>query len=229
MVREEVPNIISQGESFTVEFKGEEKSPLSDYELYKAVVCLANGNGGLLLIGLCVLPAVYMSAVPLWERANLDFCKWVVEQERAGRTLSLDALFILNELQYERRINISRAVELTQKTEGDIRSTLENLVEYGIIEAKGEKKGRTYHLAANVYRTFGEKAGYVRTRRFEPIQQEQMVLQYVQGHGKIKRGETAELCNITVFQANRLLTKLWKKRKLLRKGQGKGTYYVLPE
>lgn len=34
-----------------MEFKGEEKSPLSDYELYKAVVCLANGNGGLLLIG----------------------------------------------------------------------------------------------------------------------------------------------------------------------------------
>ena len=51
MVKEEVPKIISQGESFTVEFKGEEKSPLSDYELYKTVVCLANGNGGLLLIG----------------------------------------------------------------------------------------------------------------------------------------------------------------------------------
>ena len=104
--------------------------------------------------------------------AYLYFCKWVVEQERAGLTLSLDALFILNELQYERRIDISRAVELTQKTEGDVRSTLENLVEYGIIEAKGEKKGRTYHLAANVYATFGEKAGYVRTRGFEPIQQE---------------------------------------------------------
>jgi len=65
MLAEEVLNIISQGESFTVEFKGEEKSPFSDYELYKAVVCLANGNGGLLLIGLCVLPAVYMFAVPL--------------------------------------------------------------------------------------------------------------------------------------------------------------------
>jgi len=161
--------------------------------------------------------------------ANLDFCKWVAEQEKTGHTLSLDALIILNELQYERRIDISHAMELTQKTEGDVRSTLEHLVEYGIIEAKGEKKGRTYHLTANVYRTFGEKAGYVRTREFEPIQQEQMVLQYVQGHGKIKRGETAELCSITVFQANRLLTKLWKKRKLLRKGQGKGTYYVLPE
>jgi len=28
MVKEEIPNIIFQGESFTVEFKGEEKSPL---------------------------------------------------------------------------------------------------------------------------------------------------------------------------------------------------------
>jgi len=160
---------------------------------------------------------------------NLDFCKWVIEQEKAGHTLSLDALIVLNELQYERRIDISRAMELTQKTEGDVRSTLERLVEYGIIEAKGEKRGRIYHLAASVYRTFGKKAGYVRIRGFEPIQQEQMVLQYVQGHGKIKRGEAAELCKITVFQANRLLTKLWKKGKLLRKGQGKGTYYVLPK
>jgi len=227
MVKEEVPKIISQGESFTVEFKGEEKSPLSDYELYKAVVCLADGNGGLLLIGLCVLPAVYMSAVPLWERANLDFCKWVVEQERAGRTLSLDALFILNELQYERRINISRAVELTQKTEGDVRSTLENLVEYGIIEAKGEKRGRTYHLAANVYRTFGEKAGYVRTRGFEPIQQQEMVIQYLRAHKYIKRSEVTELCKISPDQAKRLLRKLVKAGKLLQHGKGKGTRYEL--
>ncbi len=161
--------------------------------------------------------------------ANLDFCKWVVEKERSGRTLSVDSLIILSELQHERRIDITHAMKLTQKTEGDVRATLEHLIEDGVIEAKGEKRGRIYHLSASVYKVFGEKAGYIRTRGFEPIQQEQMILQYVKGHGKIKRGEAAELCKITVFQANRLLTKLWKKGKLLRKGQGKGTYYVLPE
>jgi len=136
--------------------------------------------------------------VLLWKRANLDFCKWVFEQERAGRTLSLDALFILNELQYERRINISRAVELTQKTKGDVRSTLEKLVEYGIIKAKREKKGRTYHLAANVYRIFGEKAGYVRTRGFEPIQQQEMVIQYLRAH-KYKLTMSYAMVNIVQF------------------------------
>ncbi len=159
--------------------------------------------------------------------ANLDFCKWIVEQERAGRTLSLDALFILNELQYERRIDISRAVELTQKTEGDVRSTLEDLVEDGIIEAKGEKKGRTYHLAANVYRTFGEKAGYVRTRGVELIQQQEMVIQYLRAHKYIKRSEVAELCKISPDQAKRLLQKLVKAGKLLQHGKSKGTRYEL--
>jgi len=51
MTKEEVLNVISKGESLTVEFKGEEKSSLSDNELYKTVVCLANREGGLLLIG----------------------------------------------------------------------------------------------------------------------------------------------------------------------------------
>jgi len=157
--------------------------------------------------------------------ANLDFCKWVVEQENAGYTLSLDALIILNELQYERRIDISRAVELTQKTEADVRSTLEHLVEYGMIEAKGEKRGRIYHLAASVYRTFGKKAGYVRTRGFEPIQQEQMVIQYVKAHGRITRKEVVDLCKVTSRQATHLLKKLVDKGVLVPKGERKGAYY----
>jgi ATP-dependent DNA helicase RecG len=159
--------------------------------------------------------------------ANLDFCKWVAEQERAGRIFSLDALIIINELQYERRIDISRAMELTQKTEGDVRSTLENLVEYGIIEVKGERKGRTYHLAASVYRAFGGKAGYVRTGGFEPIQQQEMVLQYLRAHKHIKRSEVAELCKLSPDQAKRLLQKLVKAGKLLQYGKGKGTRYEL--
>jgi len=43
--------IIEEGETLTVEFKGEERGPLSDNELIETVVCLANGQGGMLLIG----------------------------------------------------------------------------------------------------------------------------------------------------------------------------------
>lgn len=43
---------IAEGESYEVEFKGEQRERLNDRDLVEAVVCLANGNGGALLVGI---------------------------------------------------------------------------------------------------------------------------------------------------------------------------------
>jgi ATP-dependent DNA helicase RecG len=51
MTVEEITALIAQGESLTVEFKGEGDAPLSDSKLVEAVVCLANTEGGHLLLG----------------------------------------------------------------------------------------------------------------------------------------------------------------------------------
>lgn len=40
---------------------------------------------------------------------------------------------------------------------------------------------------------------------FDPIQQEQMVLSYVDKHGYIKRADVAELCRLTQPQAYHIL------------------------
>jgi len=74
----------------------------------------------------------------------------------------------------------------------------------------------------------GQPADYVRQAGFDPIQQEQMVLQYVQVHAKITRKDAASLCRITDDQAYRLLHKLMKKNQLQRIGTGPGSAYVLP-
>ncbi len=47
---EELRALISQGETLTVEFKSD-RGPLSDSDLLETVVCLANGPGGTLLVG----------------------------------------------------------------------------------------------------------------------------------------------------------------------------------
>ena len=39
------------GEQYDVEFKGERRERLNDRDLLEAVVCLANGRGGVLLVG----------------------------------------------------------------------------------------------------------------------------------------------------------------------------------
>jgi ATP-dependent DNA helicase RecG len=99
-------------------------------------------------------------------------------------------------------------------------------VEAGMVEAKGEKKGRAWHLSATLYRRFGKKAAYVLQRGFEPLQQEQMVLQYVEKHGSISRGEAAELCRIGSMQAYRLLKRLETRGEIGRsRGSTKGVRY----
>jgi ATP-dependent DNA helicase RecG len=105
---------------------------------------------------------------------------------------------------------------------------LERLVEAGLVEGRGERKARTYHLSAATYRRLGISSAYVRQRSFEPLQQEQMVLQYVQKYGRITRREAAQLCQISSPQARNLLTKLVQKGLLARQGQRRGIFYALP-
>jgi ATP-dependent DNA helicase RecG len=141
-------------------------------------------------------------------RANLDFVRLATEESQVGRTLNMNELLLLNCISQERRLTTSEAARLIQKPEIEARGVLEHLVEAGLVEARGEKKGRSYHLSASTYRRLGEKAAYVRQRGFEPIQHEQMVLQYVDKHGRIARAEVAELCRLSGPQAYRLLQKM---------------------
>ncbi|MGE4529542.1 MAG: hypothetical protein AB7D00_14355 [Rhodospirillaceae bacterium] len=99
------------------------------------------------------------------------------------------------------------------------------LTDDDLVEPRGERKGRTWHLSAATYRRLGEEAAYVRQRGFEPLQQEQMVLQYVAKHGRITRREAAELCQLGPYQAYHLLKSLEERGMLVARGQKKGRYY----
>jgi len=162
-------------------------------------------------------------------KANLEFVRLTVEANRREQMLGLDDLLILNGLGVERRLTTAEAARLLQKPESEARVVLHRLIEIGLVEAKGERGGRSYHLSAAVYRRFGEKTAYVRQRGFEPIQQEQMVLQYVRKHGRITRRDVMELCQIRADQASRLLQKMAKGNQgpLVRQGVKRGAWYAL--
>ncbi|GBC82777.1 hypothetical protein HRbin10_01909 [bacterium HR10] len=162
-------------------------------------------------------------------KANLEFVRLVGEEQRAGRLLGLDDLLILNTLWRERSLTTPQAATLLQKPEPDARAVLARLVESGLLEARGERKGRTYHLSAATYRRLGVPSAYVRRRGFEPIQQEQMILQYIDRFGSISRREVAELCQLNSMQAYRLLKRLEKEGKIQRLGGStKGVRYARP-
>lgn len=157
--------------------------------------------------------------------ANLEFARLVAEQANEERSLGLDDLLILNELWMERRLPLTDLAASIQKPEGETRARLQALIERGFVEARGEARSRSYHLSAATYRRLGKKAEYVRQRGFEPLQHEQMVLQYVDTHGRIARGEVAELCQQSPDQAKRLLNRLVSRGLLCRAGAHRGTFY----
>ncbi|RRR77321.1 MAG: ATPase [Candidatus Viridilinea halotolerans] len=158
--------------------------------------------------------------------ADLPFLRMILEQEnRTQRRIALDELILLARLRTQRRIDLAEATHAIQKNEFATRAALERLVEVGMIEAHGVKKSRTYTLSPRVYRDLGQSANYVRQAGFDPIQQEQMVLQYVKKHGKITRKDVIDLCRVSEDQATYLLRKLQASDRLRLVGKGRGSYY----
>ena len=160
--------------------------------------------------------------------ADIPFFKMIVEEEaQTGRSISLDALIVLSHLRSDRRIDIATAAHAIQKNESTARAILERLIEAGLIEPQGIKKGRTYILSASIYRQLGQGVDYIRQVGFDRIQQEQMVIQYIQQHGKITRKDIMDLCRLSKDQAGRLLQRLITEGKLISHGQSRGTYYTI--
>lgn len=160
--------------------------------------------------------------------ASLEFAAYVFEEDRAGRPFSLDELLVLNQLFHERRIDSDSAARLLQKGAADGHAVLERLQERGLLEAKGEKRGRVYHLSAAMYRQLGQPAGYVRAHGISAIRQEAMVLEYVTAHGRIELAQVMDLCMLNRGQAQRLLKRMLESKRLSMRGKGpRWAYYVI--
>lgn len=159
--------------------------------------------------------------------ADKELAAFVAGLQRSGELLDLRTLQVLHEVWNERRIASGRAGELLQVSVSEARAVLNELVERGLLEARGERKGRTYLLSSSLYRELGRPAAYVRTRGFDAIQHEQMVLTYVKEHDTITRQEAAGLCQLSPAQASSLLRRMRDDGRLQMHGARRTAHYRL--
>jgi len=157
---------------------------------------------------------------------DLDFLKMIIEQDEKLGSMPIDSLIILSRLRDERRLTTKNLAPYVQKPESSVRATLEKLVEIGFLDPHGTGRGRTYTLSASLYRHAGKKSEYIRQAGFAPIQQEQMVINYVEKHGSIKRADVMDLCHLNGSQSYRLLKKMTDKRLLIKAGTRKYAVYT---
>jgi ATP-dependent DNA helicase RecG len=158
--------------------------------------------------------------------ADLKFVELLVtEENRRQRTFGVSELLILAHLWRERQVDTQTITKLIQRRETEARTVTENLVESGLVEARGSGKGRSYILSASVYRELGQSVSYVHAKGFEAEQMEQMILQYVKAHGQVTRQDVMELCRVNENQAAYLLKKLVISEELQLVGKGRMASY----
>jgi ATP-dependent DNA helicase RecG len=161
--------------------------------------------------------------------ADAALARFVLERERGlGAPMPLADLQVLHALRSDGRLTLNEAAELTQKSVAETRAALARMVESGLVEMRGGGRGRSYHLSASVYRALGAGSAYVRVRTYDSIQQRQMVLSFVKAHGRVTRGQAAELCALTPTQASALLRRMQKAGDLVLRGERRGSHYVMP-
>lgn len=157
---------------------------------------------------------------------NLAVARFIAERDAPGRRFTVDELLVLNVVERERRIDTEDAAALVQRAPAAAATVLDRLVERGILEPRSERGTlRTYQLTAAAARALGGSPDAARLPGAEPLDREQLVLQYVDAHGRITRSQAAELCQLDPREARQILEKLVKRGELVVRGEKRGSYY----
>ena len=157
------------------------------------------------------------------------FIKMIAEeQSKIGRPLSINALLILNALKSNRRLRIGELAYMIHLNEYKVRTTVEKLVESGLVEADGNGNSRAYILSAALYKNADNVIGYVRQTGIDRIRYPELVLKFAKNNqGKVTRKDVMQLLHLNQGQAYRLLVKMTEEGKLLLVGKGKFAYYKI--
>ena len=166
-------------------------------------------------------------------RANPDmqFTKMIAdEQNKKGRLLSINALMILSLIRNERRITAEHLSEAVHLNKTRIISTIESLVESGLVEAIGNGKNRSYILSSKVYKQNNESAKYVRQTDIDAVRYPELILKLAkQKDGIITKEDVMDLLKVTENQAYSQIKKLIAENKLQVNQKGKYSNYKIVE
>lgn len=160
--------------------------------------------------------------------ADVEMVRFVLEYEESnGHTLQLPQLQVLHAIKAMGPETTNELVEATRESETVVRTHLARLTEMGLVESRGNGRSRRHHLTAAFFR-LAQSSAYVRLQDTDPIQQDHMILAFVEQFGSITRGKAAELCHLTPAQARVALKRLADGGELQMLGERRGAHYVRP-
>ncbi len=152
------------------------------------------------------------------------------EQQRTGERLSLRSLLVLDALRRQRRMTVADFSAQLHITDAMARTTVEALLESGLVEARGSSTARSYMLSGTLYSQTGKEAGYVRQSDIDKVRYPELVMKLaVRQGGSVATRDVENLLHLHRKQAYRLLIKLVKEGDLVAVGRGGAAHYEITE
>lgn len=162
------------------------------------------------------------------SQSDVETVRFVLDyEESSGNSLSLLQLRLIHELKSMGPQSIGELGAALNESDTRVRAQVTRLAEQGLVEARGSGRHRRNHLSASFYRA-AQSSEYVRLQDTDPIQQDRMVLAYVEQYGSITRRKVAELCRLGSDQARVVLRRLAESKRLELRGERRTAHYVLP-
>ena len=149
------------------------------------------------------------------------------EESRTNRKMSIYSLLVLSTLRSQRRCSLDELKDMTHLSPATLRSSIERLVESGLVEARGNSRNREYMLGEKVYKKSGMEKEYSLQKADDADLQ--AVLALVSGKGSVSRGDVMDALSVNAGTASGLLSKLVGKGLLERTGKTKGIRYTLAD
>ena len=154
------------------------------------------------------------------------FVAFVQRRLRSGAPPTLEQLLVLSHLKRHLELDLTTAMGLLQRNEGETDEVLAGMVREGLLERVGAGKAAVYQLTVEVAEQIEVS---LLGRLLTPAEQEARVLDYVRERGQITNRECQRLCGLSPDQAFKLLARLVKVGKLKAVGEKRGRRYIPPD
>lgn len=163
------------------------------------------------------------------SQEDVETVRFVLDYEDSNRVrLNLMQLRLIHELKSTGPQSVGELAQALRESDQRVRAQITRLIEQGVVEARGAGRHRRNHLTAAFYRV-AQSSAYVRLQDTDPLQQDHMVVAYVEQYGSITRRKVAELCRLGTDQARVVLRRLVDAGSLELRGERRTAHYVLPE
>ena len=140
-------------------------------------------------------------------------------ENKTGRSLKLDQLFVLSEIVKHGKVTMTKLAETPNVSQYRLQTILDNLQDLEFIESTGKTSGLAYILHVSKRRSTEDKIDYVKRKKQNKARQKEAILRYLDSIDTINNTEARELLKLQVkdrSMVSRLFAELVKENEIVQ-------------